>query len=336
MVAKPKGSAAVVYALCPGAAAMAIFFGLGVLSNICLAISMAVLCEYLVWRLKGKDDANPLGTLARDREFAIILPGFILALALPPGAPWWLLAVAVASASLLAKHAFGGSRNAIVNPAMFGYLVVLVSYPAALGAWPPPSSIDFSMANWIATGLGNFIAPEPDAVTMATPLDVVRHNTGYLLADLFEANPQLRGFGGAGWQEINLAFCAGGVFLMRQGMFRWQIPIAVLVSLSVCALLFYDEGSSASGGSPLFHLLSGGTMLGAFFIATEPNSSPTSDRAKLLYGAFIGILIYAIRVNGDYPDGVAWAVLIANVCAPLFDEYERYRSGRSKQQGQRL
>lgn len=314
---------------------MTFFFGLGVLTNLVLAVALTLLCEHLAWRLKGKIDPVPLEKLAGERDFASIFPGFILALAVPPGAPWWLLGVAIASAVLIAKHAFGGGRNAIVNPAMFGYLIALLSYPAQLGAWPPPSSIEFSMGNWLATGSSTFLPVTPDAVSMATPLDLVHHNSGYLLADLFAERPQLRGFGGAGWQEINLAFGLGGIFLLRRGMLRWHIPVAVLVSLTICAALFYDEGSSASGGSPLFHLLSGGTMLGAFFIATEPNSSPSSQRGKLVYGALIGLMIYTIRVNGDYPDGVAWAVLIANVCAPLLDELERQKAQRNTEEHSR-
>jgi Na+-translocating ferredoxin:NAD+ oxidoreductase subunit D len=114
--------------------------------------------------------------------------------------------------------------------------------------------------------------------------------------------------------------------LLYQRIFTWHAPLAMLASLSLLAALFYDSGSSASGGSPLFHLLGGGTMLGAFFIVTDPVTSATSRTGRLIYGALIGALVYLIRVRGNYPDAVAFAVLMANFAAPFIDYYTQPRT----------
>jgi electron transport complex protein RnfD len=113
--------------------------------------------------------------------------------------------------------------------------------------------------------------------------------------------------------------------LLYRKIFTWHAPVAMLATLTICAALFYDEGSSASGGSPLFHLLSGATMFGAFFIITDPVSSAVSNRGRLIFGALIGLLVYTIRVRGNYPDAVAFAVLIANFAAPFIDNYTQPR-----------
>ena len=129
-----------------------------------------------------------------------------------------------------------------------------------------------------------------------------------------------------GWEWANIAFLLGGAWLMYRKIFTWHAPVAMLLSLAVMASLFYDGGSSASGGSPLFHLLSGATMFGAFFIVTDPVTSAVSVRGRLIYGALIGVLVYIIRVKGNYPDAIAFAVLIMNFAAPFIDHYTQPRT----------
>ena len=141
-----------------------------------------------------------------------------------------------------------------------------------------------------------------------------------------DPNPQFGRWAGIGWEWANLAFLAGGAWLLYQRIFTWHAPVAMLASLSLMAALFYDGGSSASGGSPLFHLLSGATMFGAFFIVTDPVTSAVSVRGRLVYGALIGVLVYIIRVRGNYPDAVAFAVLIMNFAAPFIDHYTQPRT----------
>ena len=119
----------------------------------------------------------------------------------------------------------------------------------------------------------------------------------------------------------NLGFLAGGLFLLYKRVFTWHAPVAMLVALFLISGIFYDGGSSASGGSPVLHLLSGATMLGAFFIVTDPVTSAVSNRGRLIYGAAIGVLVYLIRTWGNYPDAVAFAVLLLNFAAPFIDYY---------------
>ena len=134
---------------------------------------------------------------------------------------------------------------------------------------------------------------------------------------------------------LSVAFLAGGAWLLYRRIFTWHAPVAMLAALALMAALFHDGGSSASGGSPLFHLLSGATMFGAFFIITDPVSSAVSVRGRLVFGALIGVLVYLIRVWGNYPDAVAFAVLIANFAAPFIDHYTQPRTyGHRKAGGQ--
>ena len=156
---------------------------------------------------------------------------------------------------------------------------------------------------------------------MATPLDVLRQNQGLLMADLQAQKPQFGRWAGVGWEWINLAFLAGGLWLLFKRVFTWHAPVGLLAALGLCAAIGFDSGSSESGGSPLLHWLSGATMFGAFFIITDPVSSAVSNRGRLIFGALIGVLIYLIRVHGNYPDAVAFAVLILNFAAPLIDQY---------------
>jgi electron transport complex protein RnfD len=160
-----------------------------------------------------------------------------------------------------------------------------------------------------------------DAITSPTPLDALRTNLtmGMTMAEA-NASPIFGGLGGKGWEWTNLATLAGGVWLLAMRIIRWHIPVAMLGSLAVCASVMYLLDPGAYAG-PVFHLTSGASMLGAFFIATDPISAATSNRGKLVYAAGIGVLTYVIRTWGGYPDGVAFAVLLMNMCVPLIDRY---------------
>ena len=206
------------------------------------------------------------------------------------------------------------------NPAMVGYVVLLVSFPVQMSAWAPPRGL--AEVPELGDTLRHLFAPGTiDAVTAATPLDLLRQNTGLLFDDLMNNRPELDGWGGVGWLQTNIAFLIGGIWLLYRKIFTWHAPLAMLAALGLCALMGYDGGSSESGGSALFHLFSGATMFAAFFIITDPVSSAVSIQGKLIFGALIGVLVYLIRVLGNYPDAVAFAVLILNFCAPFIDHY---------------
>ena len=172
-----------------------------------------------------------------------------------------------------------------------------------------------------------------DGVTMATPLDVLKQNTSLQIHELWQDSPQFGKWGGLGWEYVNLAFLAGGVFLMVKRVFTWHAPVCMLLALVVMSGLFYDGGSSHSGGSPLFHLLSGATMFGAFFIVTDPVTSAVSVKGRMIYGAAIGVLVYLIRAWVNYPDAIAFSVLLMNFAAPFLDYYTQPRTYGHKKGG---
>jgi electron transport complex protein RnfD len=304
----------VMLATIPGIIVLTHFFGFGTLVNLIWGAIVAIACESLALALRGR----PLGFYLKD--FSALVTSTLLCIALPPYAPWWLIAVGVASSILLAKHLYGGLGYNPFNPAMVGYVILLISFPVQMTAWAPPRGVG-ELPGLLEALQACFLPAAYDGITMATPLDLLKQNNSLLIEDLWTNNPQFGRWAGVGWEWVNIAFLAGGAWLLYQRIFTWHAPVAMLVSLAVMAAIFYDGGSSASGGSPLFHLLSGATMFGAFFIITDPVSSAVSVRGRLVFGALIGILVYVIRVRGNYPDAVAFAVLIANFAAPFIDHY---------------
>jgi len=304
----------VLLATAPGILVMTWFFGPGTLINLVLGGSVALAAEYGVVALRGR---NPKTAIA---DLSVLVTSTLLCIALPPYAPWWLIVIGVLTAVLLGKQVFGGLGYNPFNPAMVGYVVLLISFPIQMSSWALPRDL-------VATpGLGEalqrvFLPSSIDAMTGATPLDLLRQNTGLLFTDLMMSRPELSGWGGLGWVEVNLAFLLGGLWLLYRKIFTWHAPLAMLAALGLCALMGFDGGSSSSGGSALFHLFSGASMFAAFFIITDPVSSAVSNRGRLIFGALIGVLVYLIRTLGNYPDAVAFAVLILNFCAPFIDHY---------------
>ena len=220
----------------------------------------------------------------------------LIALALPPGAPLWAGALAVAIAVLLAKELYGGLGRNIFNPAMAGYAAVLVAYPQALAY--------------------------VDAVSGATALDALKYRGATTIAEFFDS--AAAGLvGGARFELVNAAALIGGLYLLAIRVLHWRIPVAVLLGVAVPASAFYDGGSSASLGSPLFHCFAGATMLAAFFIATDPVTAPRAARGQWLFGLGIGAMVFLVRGAGSHPDGVAFAVLLGNLATPMLDRWDR-------------
>ncbi|MCR8923926.1 RnfABCDGE type electron transport complex subunit D [Dasania sp. GY-MA-18] len=296
----------VLLATLPGIAALSLFFGWGTLLNLAIAIPLALLFEACVLKLRQRPLAFYLG------DYSAVVTAVLLAIALPPHSPIWLVAIGIGFAIIIAKHLYGGLGYNPFNPAMVAYVVLLISFPVEMTQWAAPLSLIDSGAI--------------DGHTMATPLDVLKNNNSELVADLFAHNPGFGRWAGLGWEWVNLSFLAGGCFLLYKRVFTWHAPVAMLSSLAFCSLFFYDGGSSASKGSPLFHLLSGATMFGAFFIITDPVTSAVSNRGRLVYGALIGLLLFVIRAWGNYPDALAFAVLLMNFAAPFIDYYTQPRT----------
>lgn len=310
----------VLFALVPAIGLYVMYFGPAILVSIMLAIATALICESMM--LKFRSYAVKPFLLDGSATVTAVL----LALSMPPLAPWWLIVIATAFAIIVAKHLYGGLGNNLFNPAMVGYAVMIISFPVQMTQWPAPEmlasahltftqELQYIFAGIMPNGLNL------DAVSMATPLDTLK--TQLKLEHTINEILQMPIFSwgsGKGTEIIALGYLAGGLILWQQRIITWHIPVAFLSGLFLTGSLFhiYDTDRYIS---PWFHLLSGGAMLGAFFIATDPITGATTPKGKLIFGAGIGFLTYIIRSMGGYPDGVAFAVLIMNICVPLIDAY---------------
>jgi len=314
----------VLFACIPGLIALTVCFGWGTLVNLLWSVPVALACEAAMLHTRGLPIRPALA------DSSALVTAVLLGLALPPAAPWWLVALGTAMAVMVAKHLYGGLGQNPFNPAMIGYVVLLISFPLEMTRWMAPAGAGVTATlgplEALRASLGLLDAARLDALTMATPLDVLRQNQSLLVAELWARQPQFGRIGGAGWEWVNAGFLAGGLYLLARRIFTWHAPVAMLGALALMAALFYDGGSAASGGSPLFHLFTGATMFGAFFIVTDPVTSATSTRGRLIFGALIGVLVYLIRHWGNYPDAVAFSVLLMNFAAPLLDNYTQPRS----------
>lgn len=313
----------VLLALIPGILAQLYFFGWGLIINLAIAIPTALASEALMLRLRQR----PIKPFLSD--YSAVLTATLLAIALPPFVPWWLVFIGVAFAIIIAKQLYGGLGYNPFNPAMVGYAMLLIAFPREMTTWLPAQAHDITFMESLRYSLFDLLPAgrELDSISMATPLDTVKTQLG-LNMTLAEINSRFQNlFGmlaGHGWEWVNLMFLAGGLALIFMRVISWHIPVAVIGSLFICALVFQLTDMDAHA-SPIFHLFSGATMLGAFFIATDPISAATTTRGRLYYGAGIGILTYTIRSWGGYPDGFAFAVLLMNMAVPTIDYYTQPR-----------
>jgi electron transport complex protein RnfD len=314
----------VLFALAPAIAAHAWYFGPGMLVQIAVACAFALAFEAIMLRLRGKPLKLYLG------DFSAVVTAVLFALCIPPLAPWWIAATGMFFAIVVAKHLYGGLGHNLFNPAMVGYVVALISFPVAMTAWLLPAPLAdlqpglgdtlYSIATGRSpTGLGW------DAVTGATPLDSLRTGVamGRMVSEVRQA-PIFGDFGGLGWEWIANWYALGGIYLLWRRIVTWHVPVTMIGSvlfLGTAAWLM-DPGSNPS---PLQHVFSGALIVGAFFIATDPVSGCTSGRGRMLFGAGVGVFTLVIRRWGGYPDGVAFAVLLMNMAAPLIDRYTRPR-----------
>ncbi len=314
----------VLYALVPGILAYIWFFGPGVLIQIMLASMFALLFEALMLRWRGR----ALKPFIND--YSAVVTAVLFALCIPPLAPWWISCIAMLFAMIFAKHLYGGLGQNVFNPAMVGYVVVLISFPQVMTAWLPPMALagyGLSLADSLAiifTGQVP-IAGGWDAITQATPLDTLKTgvDSGRMVTEI-RNSPIFGDFGGMGWEWIANWFALGGLYLLFKRVISWQVPVAVIGSVILLSLPFWLADPD-SNPFPMQHVFSGAIVLAAFFIATDPVSGCVSNKGRLIFGAGVGIITLVIRRWGGYPDGVAFAVLLMNMAAPLIDRYTRPR-----------
>lgn len=326
----------VLLATVPGAIALSYFYGWGIWINLVLAVSLAIGMEAVVMLLRKR----PVGFYIGD--YSAVVTAVLLALALPQYTPWWATTIGILFAIVFAKHLYGGMGYNPFNPAMVGYVVLLISFPVDMVEWAAPRSITEAeqLPGLLQSLQYIFLGAQPvDGVTAATALDVIKQNNSLMLNQLYEQEPifATASFASAGSEWVNLAFLVGGLWLLYRRIYTWHGPVGMLVTLFVLSSFWYDSGSSASTGSPLLHLFTGATMLGAFFIITDPVSGCTSNLGRLLFGVGVGVLTFIIRASGNYPDAVAFGVLLMNFAAPLIDYYTQPRTyGHKKRANVRI
>lgn len=300
----------VVLALIPATLMGFYYFGLKALITVLLAVGTAVLSE-LLWQKGLKKEVTI-------RDGSAVLTGLLLALNLPPAVPFYIPMLGSLVAVILAKQLFGGLGFNIFNPALLGRAFLLVSFPKA-------------MTSWSASGVG-FLGL--DTVSAATPLNIVKMEGMSKLMESFAGKSDLYlqlligNRGGCIGETTVIALLLGAVFLLIRAIISWEIPLTILGTAGLIAWIFGGSEGFFSG-DPLFHLMSGGIILGAFFMATDYVTSPATRFGQVIFGICIGALIMVIRLKGGYPEGVMFSILIMNCFAPLID-----RGTRSRQFGE--
>jgi len=313
----------VLYALIPGILLYVFLFGFGVLFNILLAIITALGCEALMLKIRNR----PLMPFLTDGS--ALVTAVLLAISIPAIAPWWIIFVGTAFSIIIAKHLYGGLGYNPFNPAMVGYAMLLISFPLQMTSWQQIPALSENYLGPIDSfqlffEMNSSALLAMDAISGATPLDYLKSQLGLeqTVSAVLQSHETFGLLGGDGFEWINIAFLIGGIWLIKQKIIQWHIPAALLTGLFAISLIFYIANPDQYA-SPVFHIFSGAAILAAFFIATDPVSAATTIKGKLIYGASIGLLIYVIRTWGGYPDAVAFAVLLLNMCAPTIDYYTK-------------
>ncbi|HET7833360.1 MAG TPA: electron transport complex subunit RsxD [Gallionella sp.] len=310
----------VLLALIPGIALYVWFYGPAILVSLTLASVTAVGTEAIMLKLRNR----PVAPFLKDNS--ALITGWLLALSIPSLAPWWLVVVGTAFGVAIAKHLYGGLGNNPFNPAMIGYAVLIISFPVQMTNWVSPhgmGQVELSFADQLQYMFGGVLpdGTKFDAVTMATPLDTLKTHLhlNESVTDIL-GMPIFSTLSGHGNEIVALGYLLGGIYLLMTRVISWKIPVAYLGTLFVIAGIFH-LADPAQYVAPLFHLFSGAAILGAFFIYTDPIGSPTTAKGQLIYAAGAALLTYLIRTFGGFPDGVAFAALLMNICVPLIDTY---------------
>lgn len=316
----------------PGILMQSLYFGWGTLIQILIACITAVVTEAVILAIRKKDFERAI------TDYSALLTGLLLAICLPPLAPWWITVIGSFFAIAMVKQLYGGLGYNPFNPAMAAYVMLLVSFPVQMTAWMPPlglAEFGYNLADAFAVIFSGYsvdgyslhqLRLNVDGVTMATPLDAMKTglDQGLTVGEV-TSSAIFSGSTGIGWFAVNLAYLIGGLAMLRSGLINWHIPISMLAGATLMSASLYVFMPDQAG-SPIFHLFSGGMMLGAFFIATDPVSSSTTNRGRLIFGASIGFWVVIIRTWGGYPDAIAFAVLFMNMAVPLIDYYTRPRT----------
>lgn len=316
----------VIIACIPGIVTKCYFFGSGTLIEILFSIIISLILEIAILKIRLKKIKNHL------KDNSAIVTSVLFGLSIPSLLPWWMIIIGMFFAIVVAKHLYGGIGQNIFNPAMLGYAVLLISFPIHMNNWNE-SDENLSCLNSIKQSLNIIFFKKnidnaknsnsnifPEVFTEATPLDDFK--TKYHLKDthISEYNSLKNNTVQDSWKYINISFFLGGVFLFLKKIICWRIPVSFLTTLGILSIVsFYS--SKELFLSPLVHFFSGGTMICAFFIATDPVTTSCTNTGKIIFGIMIGCLTWIIRNYSDYPDAIAFSILFANMFVPLIDHY---------------
>lgn len=294
----------VIYALIPGALIGVYFFGIPAIRVIAISVVSCMVIETLWQKLMKQDITIADGSAA--------LTGLLLAMNLPSGAPWWLVVLGSLVAIILGKQVYGGLGNNPFNPALVARVFLLISFPVHMTTWPAPRA---------------FFSQAADTVTGATPLGALKtaifeHGTITAAPHLNLMDPFFGNIGGSLGEISALALILGGIYLIARKIISWHIPVIYIGTVAVFtgALWMMNPNLYAD---PAFHLIAGGLMLGAFFMATDMVTSPITNKGKIIFAVGCGVITVVIRIWGGYPEGVSFAILIMNALVPLINKVTR-------------
>ena len=294
----------VIYALIPGALIGVYFFGIPAIRVIAISVVSCMVIETLWQKLMKQDITIADGSAA--------LTGLLLAMNLPSGAPWWLVVLGSLVAIILGKQVYGGLGNNPFNPALVARVFLLISFPVHMTTWPAPRA---------------FFSQAADTVTGATPLGALKtaifeHGTITAAPQLNLMDPFFGNIGGSLGEISALALILGGIYLIARKIISWHIPVIYIGTVAVFtgALWVMNPNLYAD---PAFHLIAGGLMLGAFFMATDMVTSPITNKGKIIFAIGCGVITVVIRIWGGYPEGVSFAILIMNAFVPLINKVTR-------------
>ena len=287
----------VIVALMPALVVSTVVFGMDVLRVVALSVAACVAFEYLIQRFLVR------GPLTVSNGSAAVT-GVLLAFNLPASIPWWIVVIGAFVAIAIGKMTFGGLGKNPFNPALVGRVFLLIAYPVQMTSFPMPVNGAF------------------DALSGAPPLAAVKHGAA---ADVVGVQELLLGnMPGSLGEVAALALLAGFAYLLWRRVIRWHVPVTVLATMAVFAFV-YALGKGMTGAAlwqlPLFHVLAGGAILGAVFMATDYSTSPMTVRGGVIFAAGIGVITMLIRLWGAYPEGMSFAILIMNACVPLINKY---------------
>lgn len=295
----------VVYAMVPALLVSIYFFGLDAIRVTVMSVVMCLLVEYLIQKYLLK-------TAVTITDGSAMITGILLAFNVPSNLPWWIILIGAIVSIGVGKMSFGGLGKNIFNPALVGRVFLLISFPVQMTSWPIPKPLG-------GTAL-------TDAVTGPTPLGIMKEGlaAGRTVQDIMPEIPNyiqqmMVGFQGGSLGEVSaFALILGAIYMLIRKIITWHTPGAYIGSVVLFSGILWLIDPTLYV-DPLFHLITGGMMLGVFYMATDMVSSPMSARGQLIFGAGAGILTILIRVFGAYPEGVSFAILIMNAFVPIID-----------------